>query len=75
LVLLQMRNAAVDLTRRYAADSVVRGFRFRPTEFGTMADAILKAHVLEGIDQGVLPSTLGVVKRRRFHLPEGSLER
>jgi RHS repeat-associated protein len=63
---MDFRNEAVDITQRLAAEAAQAGRPLTETEFGNMADAILKANVKQAIDDGVLPQTIHVTERFKF---------
>ncbi|MGH2634698.1 MAG: RHS repeat-associated core domain-containing protein [Actinomycetota bacterium] len=62
-MLFRFRNEAVDQARQVAANAARAGIRNSPRQFGNIADAVFKAHVLDAIDQGLLPETLVVTAR------------
>jgi RHS repeat-associated protein len=57
------RDLAVDQTRIVAANAARAGQNIVPREFGNIADAVFKTHVLEAIDRGVLPDSVVVIGR------------
>jgi hypothetical protein len=58
--LLELRDTATTLTRRIAVEEARSGRNLAPHTFGSVNDAVLKAHVLQAIEEGRLPATIHV---------------
>jgi hypothetical protein len=56
--LMQLRDEAIETTRRIVADDLARTITTSPAKFGSLADAVFKAGVRAAQDTGRLPQSL-----------------
>ena len=59
-ILMQLRDEAVETTRKVVADDQARGIATTPAQFGSLVDAIFKAGVKASQEEGILPQRLQI---------------